>query len=806
MKTRSGMGAERFLAAWAGGSVRLSGRQGRQCRGLLIAVLCCTTGLGQDGISDSVFHGTTPPGVEAGAAAGSYALGGFDNVNLFNGQLSLALPLLRIGGRGEAGYTITARIEQQWTVTTNACDECSPQPLPQLLAEYTNTGDLGDLENYRYEPGVMYGRTGLAFATSVSQQPGCEAGQPVTHKVLTRFTFAFADGRTIELRDIQREGEADTNPMPGICNPAPGSVRGRTFYAGDGSGAMYVLDQPFQEFTGWVVKRQESHVTLLGPNGILMFPDGTVYRIEGGGVVKWIRDRNGNRVEFHRAPVGPVQKLVKITDSLRRETVICYALLPCQSSNPEGYDRIRFPGANGQQRELRIYFASLGSVLFGGGLKNIVDSTLEQGLFVGSDTTPPLINEPQVFNPDRMIDKIQLPNAQTYEFRYNSYGELARVILPTGGMVDYTYAGLPGTKPSGLWTQNDRTTAFRAVQTRTESTADQVVSGKAQFQYAFLPSGACFGFAGCTVATVKSYTGNGAQFLGEERHYFHGQPFDALLMEAWTYPDWRTGREYRTESYDKFSQPLRAVQREWEQRAAVPWWTGAAAEAPPNQPRTRQVDTVAVAGAVGRLARKTFWYGPHRVNNVADVEETDYGASGAWNGTLSPGAVLRRTHLDYRTDLAYTANDFLSTSQPWTHAISYLPSLVTAEWVCGTGAGWCTEGLATVRTRTYYDQETPQNLGRWPGTTARPSLAGDWSGRWEVRAGTGRRETDGSRAGPGPWSSGSTTRRAACGRCTIRGTTRPRSATATTAWEERRRATCSRSRRRSRTRRTTPCS
>ena len=61
--------------------------------------------------------GTTPLGIAPGTPAGSYALSGFDNVNLFNGNLNFALPLRSIGGRGSAGYTIMLSIERHWTVT-----------------------------------------------------------------------------------------------------------------------------------------------------------------------------------------------------------------------------------------------------------------------------------------------------------------------------------------------------------------------------------------------------------------------------------------------------------------------------------------------------------------------------------------------------------------------------------------------------------------------------------------------------------------------------------------------------------------
>ncbi|MGI8641084.1 MAG: hypothetical protein ACR2MG_14210, partial [Pyrinomonadaceae bacterium] len=61
-------------------------------------------------------QGTVPAGLAAGSPAGSYSISGIENVNLYNGRLSVNVPLLQIGGRGEAGYTISAPINNgSWT-------------------------------------------------------------------------------------------------------------------------------------------------------------------------------------------------------------------------------------------------------------------------------------------------------------------------------------------------------------------------------------------------------------------------------------------------------------------------------------------------------------------------------------------------------------------------------------------------------------------------------------------------------------------------------------------------------------------
>ena len=70
----------------------------------------------------SATDGTTPLSLSPGTPAGSYALSGFDNVNLFNGNLNFHLQLLHIGGRGEAQYTMMLPIETHWRVLNRSND------------------------------------------------------------------------------------------------------------------------------------------------------------------------------------------------------------------------------------------------------------------------------------------------------------------------------------------------------------------------------------------------------------------------------------------------------------------------------------------------------------------------------------------------------------------------------------------------------------------------------------------------------------------------------------------------------------
>src|SRR4030095_12705288 len=93
----------------------------------LLVFVCFTTLYGQSAppANTKVTAGWTPLAQQPGSPAGSYPLSGFDTVNLFNGHLNFRLPLMQIGGRGRAGYTMTLPIEQKWQVVTVAVPTCN---------------------------------------------------------------------------------------------------------------------------------------------------------------------------------------------------------------------------------------------------------------------------------------------------------------------------------------------------------------------------------------------------------------------------------------------------------------------------------------------------------------------------------------------------------------------------------------------------------------------------------------------------------------------------------------------------------
>jgi hypothetical protein len=87
----------------------------RSLAGLLLLLLLSSMTLAQ---STTAVDGYTPLGLSPGAPAGSYGLSGFENVNLFNGNLNFSLPLLGVGGRGGASHMVLSPLRSPPTSNT----------------------------------------------------------------------------------------------------------------------------------------------------------------------------------------------------------------------------------------------------------------------------------------------------------------------------------------------------------------------------------------------------------------------------------------------------------------------------------------------------------------------------------------------------------------------------------------------------------------------------------------------------------------------------------------------------------------
>src|SRR5215813_11919476 len=83
---------------------------------LLLVLIGSVTGMAQQNFSNT--DGSSPSGMAPGAPAGSYPLSNFENLVYYNGSLNVTLPILTVGGRGGAQFTIPLNVRTHpWRVS-----------------------------------------------------------------------------------------------------------------------------------------------------------------------------------------------------------------------------------------------------------------------------------------------------------------------------------------------------------------------------------------------------------------------------------------------------------------------------------------------------------------------------------------------------------------------------------------------------------------------------------------------------------------------------------------------------------------
>ena len=547
--------------------------------------------------AQSTIDASTPPGQSPGAPAGSFALSGFDNVNLFNGNLNFSLPVTRMGGRGEVGYNVTLTVEQRWV--SEAVD--SSTWIPTFTWWAPSPG---------YGPGVLQGRQ-----TSL----GCEDTFSYTEGT-TRLTFTMPDHTEYELLDTAYGGQPASSYCGGYVYDAwDGSSRGTTFVTRDGTSATFISDQLIKD-----VKFATSVPYILNPTGYLMLRDGTRYRIVDG-AVEWMRDRNGNKLTFSYSSF----RLSSVTDSMNRQVTFDYDVQDAQCGT---CDRINFKGAGGVSRKIWLVYKNLGQALAPGqSLKTLGGPN---GLF------PELSGSSSTQYDAGVLASVIMPNLQKYEFYYNSYGELAKVKLPTGGTTVYDWGpGVEGGAASGVtWGSQ----IYRRVLERRTYTDDATT----------LASITSFGridniFGPESSAWLKNLSIDGSQtVLSQSKHYFQSGPLDYINHSGGWLPDPLDGREKKTENYNPSGSTVL-------RRTTHTWATGGSLVGTPINPRiTQTVQTIEPATA-NLVNKQTFSYDSY--NNQTDVYEYGFGVGTA-------GALVRRTHSDYLTTNSVNGINYATTS------------------------------------------------------------------------------------------------------------------------------------------------
>lgn len=570
---------------------RLILRMLRLCAVIALLTIICAV---QSKAQSNPTQGFTPSGLKPGAPAGSYGLSGFDNINLYNGNLNFGLPLIGIGGRGGAKTQMMLAIDSvRWSIDKDTVENVD--------VYYINPNWWGGLR-VGYGPGVLQGRVAIQQMVQA----------PFSRMTTTRLTFTAADGTEYELRDKVRNGQVIGGAVGTLQRP-----RGRIFVSVDGTAVTFVSD-------AIIYDPYTAAPEYMYPTGYLFMADGTRYRIEAG-LVKKIRDRNGNEMSF---AYDSNNRVTSITDSLNRQVTVGYGFLS-QWKPKYTYDLISYKGFGGTQRSIKIWRTNLGRILRADFSGVMSYNDLFPGLG-GSAST--------YYDPLGIASSVELPDGRTYELRYNQWGNLARVVLPTGGAIEYDYA-------------NNFTTEYihRPVTERRVyiDGATNTLEGKQTYSQTFTTS------PSRTETIVKQYD-SGTALLAHSKHYFEGAPGPSQGYGMTSFAKWDEGREYKTEtlSLNETGLPiLRRIEQTWQQSpdTGLPvWWSGGLNSGPIMNPRLVETVSTLMDSIPNKKSKQTainpvtLAVAFDQYNNQTDSWETDYGDD-------QPGIWLRHTHTDYMT-------------------------------------------------------------------------------------------------------------------------------------------------------------
>ncbi len=577
-----------------------------------------------------------------GRPAGSYDISAFENINLFTGSLDFSIPYFELSGRGGLTLPLKTPIQNLWYserhVEQCCCDEFG----------YCQTTEYWTYHNKQGGSWLSIKRNDQNQFEQINQ--GLYAG--VT---LSSLTFSTPDGTEHVLYDIATKGMPYRGNFYTSPNtPTPGYSRGNIFRSMDGSDITFVSNAPILD----AVPPYGIGGTI---TGTLMTKDGTRYEVNNSRIIS-IKDRNGNVIQFEFESLPSVPggrgKITKVVSSTGNEVEIISGMPPPSPIDPPAQwdDIYRYKGAGGITREVKLHIGNLQYALrpaIDGYPANSI-KTIRQ-LFDDSNSTQDWVYDPKV------LMKIEYPDGRFYEFKYNSYGELSMVNLPSGGRLAYEYgdASLPVSLPQ-YHSSDERRVVERRVY-------DENNSLESVTKYDQHVRGANYQYQGYAQEEHFAPDGNGQlNRLSKTKHYFNGDPKgiignNMLPFEGSLYINWDRGKEYKTEHFDSDGTTLlRKIETTWQQKnnSQVPWWT-AVYNQPSNDPRITAVKTTLADS--GQVTLTTFNYDDF--NNLTDEYLFEYG-----DGT--PGNLVRQTHTDYLTDTNYTSSSGV-----------YLRSLPIHSWV-----------------------------------------------------------------------------------------------------------------------------
>ena len=321
----------------------------RGCRwatAIFLSRISLTRAYGQTVPPKNVTDGTVSLSVAPGAPAGSYALSDFEQINLYNGHLNIALPLLKIGGRGSVQSSVVVGISRPtWStdVQTVSCGDGNPSCWSTVTSvrtpsEWWNPYQAG------YGPGMLLWK----MAGTGYQSCG---GTPAFTNTFSYLAFQSADGTEHALYDTVLRLSADLRGEPLAFDSKNQMMGGTWQYDGRGNVVKNLYSTPetfFFDAENRVVGFCTSAADATNGCGASIASGRTIYTYDAdgrrvkrqgpGGTVHFVYDAFGQMEAEYGGPVEAPGTQYLTVDHLGTTRVVSDAAqgLKCQDYLPFG--------------------------------------------------------------------------------------------------------------------------------------------------------------------------------------------------------------------------------------------------------------------------------------------------------------------------------------------------------------------------------------------------------------------------------------------------------------------------------------
>lgn len=583
---------------------------------IMLVISCSSTANAQ---AQNQYDKSTPPQFAAGVSPlGSYTSADMGTVNLSNGALNLKLAMGSIGGRGGIALPITLNWSSKiWSASIDYDMERGgrgggePSMVPLAYAEYDAASNYMEY-NQRIEAGWSIGS--LPFLSQRLLRinyTNIQPRGPCYDFNVPKLTLMMPDKGEIEFRDDNYDGA----PLHTDCSGwITGLSRGHRWHATDGSGMIYINDvdngaaQRFADLSGVVITA-----------------DGTRLTMGAGGGCSRITDRNGNQISITENG---------IVDQLGRTTSIQQNVPDPENPSETLAVLVTIKGYGGTPRYYKVRSGTMNEHYRGDLIPNlpVVTGSYDPMSWGYDDWWPATATRlfplsyglfAQRIDDRPVIYELELPDHRSVHFSYNKFGEVAEVLMPTGGKVWYDYGSslsLPsGNSPVFETTGTYHTTVpqvDRALKQRRTFPDGSTLEGTWNYSY------------GGSSTTVTATDPNGTVMLNES-HFFlpagrytdypngTGGGHDGTFYNLWS-----TGVEYRTEIRNAAGDAvISASEQDWTQRAPVAWSTYPQ-EQPANDNRVNESRKILDDGSTAKI--HTYYQPGVRYNNPVDVQEFDF--------------------------------------------------------------------------------------------------------------------------------------------------------------------------------------